>query len=149
VRVLVVDDEPDLTTLCRIGLEAGGHDVEIALDGESGLEAILARPPDVVVLDFMMPGIDGLSVLERMRRALPDPDAVPVVMLSAKGRAEDAARGLSAGATAYVTKPFSLEDLERLLVDVVGEDRAARAFRRTRALAGLQHRVRTDGMSSH
>ena len=144
MRVLIVDDERDLTELCRIGLESNGHTVQIALDGESGLEMIFgSTPPDVIVLDFMMPGVDGLSVLERMQR-VPEAQREPVVKLSAKGRAEDAARGLAAGATAYVTKPFSLEDLEQLLEDVASEDAAARAFRRNRALAGLQHRTRAD-----
>jgi len=138
VRVLVVDDEPDLVLLCRLGLQASGHDVDIAMDGHEGLAMILEDVPDIVVLDFMMPGLDGLTVLERMRRALPDPEAVPVVMLSAKGRPEDALRGLAAGATAYVTKPFSIDDLERLLSDVAAEDVNARQLRRTRALANLR-----------
>jgi DNA-binding response OmpR family regulator len=138
VRVLVVDDEPDLVMLCQMGLQASGHDVEVAMDGGEGLATILGDPPDVVLLDFMMPGLDGLSVLERMRRDLPDPENVPVVMLSAKGRPEDALRGLAAGAIAYVTKPFSIDDLERLLVDVVAEDVLARQLRRTRSIASLQ-----------
>lgn len=138
MRVLVVDDEPDLVLLCRLGLQASGHVVDIAMDGHEGLAMILEEAPDVVVLDFMMPGLDGLTVLERMRRSLPDPEAVPVVMLSAKGRPEDALRGLAAGATAYVTKPFSIDDLERLLSEVANEDVNARQLRRTRALANLQ-----------
>lgn len=138
MRVLVVDDEPDLVMLCQMGLQANGHQVEVAMDGGEGLAAILGDPPDVVLLDFMMPGLDGLSVLERMRRDLPDPENVPVVMLSAKGRPEDALRGLAAGAIAYVTKPFSIDDLERLLVDVVAEDVLARQLRRTRSIASLQ-----------
>ena len=144
MRVLIIDDERDLTELCRIGLESNGHSVEVALDGEAGLEAIHARTPDVIVLDFMMPGLDGLSVLERMNRDLAEAARPPVVMLSAQGRAEDAVRGLAAGATSYVTKPFSLEDLEQLLIDVISEDAAARAFRRNRALAGLRNRPRAD-----
>ena len=138
VRVLVVDDEPDLVLLCRLGLQASGHVVDIAMDGHEGLTMILEDAPDIVVLDFMMPGLDGLTVLERMRRSLPDPEAIPVVMLSAKGRPEDALRGLAAGATAYVTKPFSIDDLERLLSDVVSEDVNARQVRRSRALASLR-----------
>ena len=137
MHVLVVDDEPDLVMLCRMHLESQGHRVSVALSGDEGLAAVWADVPDVVLLDFMMPGTDGLTVLERMRRET-DPGAnVPVVMLSAKGRPEDALRGLSAGATAYVTKPFALDELEALLNAVVQESSAERDLRRTRALAAL------------
>lgn len=141
MRVLVVDDEPDVVLLCQLGLQANGHDVDIAMDGQEALDIILSERgphPAIVVLDFMMPGVDGLSVLERMRRSLPDPEALPVVMLSAKGRPEDALRGLAAGATAYVTKPFSIDELDRLLGEIATEDVPARQLRRTRAIAGLR-----------
>ena len=138
MRILVVDDEPDLVMLCQMGLQACGHQVDVAMDGAEGLAAIVSDPPDIVLLDFMMPGVDGLSVLEKMRRDLIDPDSVPTVMLSAKGRPEDALRGLAAGAIAYVTKPFSIDDLERLLADVVAEDAPARQLRRTRAIDTLR-----------
>jgi DNA-binding response OmpR family regulator len=137
VRVLVIDDETDLLQLCRIALEGSGHQVTTAETGEQGLEAIQNDRPDVIVLDFMMPMTDGLTVLERLRRDI-DPDAnTPVVMLSARGRPEDALRGLAAGATAYVTKPFSLDEFEELLAVVVDESPAERDLRRTRALATL------------
>jgi two-component system OmpR family response regulator len=137
VHVLVVDDEPDLVVLCQMGLSAAGHQVDIAMDGAEALTAMSADPPDIVVLDFMMPGMDGLSVLERMQRDFTDPELLPVVMLSAKGRPEDAVRGLAAGATAYVTKPFSIDELESLLAAIVAEDIPARQLRRTRTLAAL------------
>lgn len=137
VHVLVVDDETDLLQLCRIALEGSGHEVTTAATGVEGLEAAQSNRPDVIVLDFMMPAVDGLTVLERLRRDV-DPDgSMPVVMLSARGRPEDALRGLAAGATAYVTKPFSLDELEELLVVVVSESPAERDLRRTRALATL------------
>src|SRR3954463_9865187 len=118
MHVLVVDDEPDLLELCRMSLESSGHHVTVALGGDEALSALWNDLPDVVLLDFMMPGVDGLTVMERLRRDLDPQGSVPVVMLSAKGRAEDALRGLAAGATAYVTKPFGIDELEDLLVAV-------------------------------
>jgi DNA-binding response OmpR family regulator len=137
VHVLVIDDETELLQLCRIALEGSGHEVTTAASGEEGLAAVQAAAPDVIVLDFMMPATDGLTVLERLRREVDPTSSVPVVMLSARGRPEDALRGLAAGATAYVTKPFSLDELEDLLNAVATETPAARDLRRTRALATL------------
>jgi DNA-binding response OmpR family regulator len=137
MRVLVIDDETELLQLCRIALEAGGHEVTTAESGQEGLDAVKSDRPDVIVLDFMMPSVDGLSVLERLQRDVDREREVPVVMLSARGRPEDALRGLAAGATAYVIKPFSLDDLESLLITVVAETPAERDLRRHRALAML------------
>jgi DNA-binding response OmpR family regulator len=137
VHVLVIDDEPELLQLCRIALESSGHEVTTAETGDDGLQAVATAKPDVVVLDFMMPTTDGLTVLERLKRDIDPQGSVPVIMLSARGRPEDALRGLAAGATAYVTKPFSLDDLENLLDEVAVETPAERDLRRTRALAQL------------
>src|SRR3954468_5556234 len=137
MRVLVIDDETELLQLCRIALEAGGHEVTTAESGQEGLDAVKSDRPDVIVLDFMMPSVDGLSVLERLQRGVDREREVPVVMLSARGRPEDALRGLAAGATAYMTKPFSLDELEELLITILEESPAARDLRRTRALATL------------
>jgi DNA-binding response OmpR family regulator len=137
VHILVIDDEPDLLELCRIALQGSGHQVTTALTAEEGLASISKAKPDIVVLDFMMPMTDGLTVLERLRRDVDPEGAVPVVMLSARGRPEDALRGLAAGATAYMTKPFSLDELEELLGAILDESPAARDLRRTRALATL------------
>jgi len=137
VHVLVIDDEPDLLELCRIGLEGSGHEVTTAITAEDGLLAVKTNPPNIIVLDFMMPMTDGLTVLERLRRDVDPQGEFPVVMLSARGRPEDALRGLAAGATAYVTKPFSFDELEDLLHAIIAESPAARDLRRTRALAAL------------
>jgi DNA-binding response OmpR family regulator len=137
MHVLVVDDEPDVIELCRMSFESGGHRVTVAHGGDEAIAAVCAETPDVVLLDFMMPGLDGLSVLERIRRDLDPHRTVPVVMLSAKGRPEDALRGLAAGATAYVTKPFAIDELEQLLEAVVSETPAERDLRRTRSLAAV------------
>ena len=137
MHVLVVDDEPDLIELCRMSFETAGHRVTVAAGGDEAIAALVDGRPDVVLLDFMMPGVDGLTVLERMRRDADPRSGVPVVMLSAKGRPEDALRGLAAGATAYVTKPFGIDALEELLTAVVSETPAERDVRRTRALAAV------------
>jgi DNA-binding response OmpR family regulator len=106
-RVLVVDDDPTVReVVCRY-LETAGFAVEAADDGQVGLDAALADPPDLVVLDLMLPGLDGLEVFRRLRAAAP----VPVVMLTALGDEEDRLVGLELGADDYVTKPFSPREL--------------------------------------
>jgi DNA-binding response OmpR family regulator len=107
-RVLVVDDDPTVSDVVRRYLEQAGCDVELAADGADGLAAIAAHRPDLVVLDLMMPGIDGLEVCRRIRRQLPD---LPVIMLTALGEEADRVLGLEVGADDYVTKPFSPREL--------------------------------------
>ena len=107
-RVLVVDDDPTVSDVLRRYLEQAGCEVRLAADGADGLAAIAAQRPDLVVLDLMMPGIDGLEVCRRVRRQLPD---LPVVMLTALGEEADRVLGLEVGADDYVTKPFSPREL--------------------------------------
>lgn len=138
MRVLVVDDEPDVLLLCRLILEADGHEVRTAGDVSTGLAAVRQMRPDVVLLDFVMPGTDGLEMLERLRRI---PEAPPVVMFSAKGEPADRLRGLAAGAAAYLAKPFEPTALVRTLEQVAAESPAAREVRRTVALATLARKM--------
>jgi DNA-binding response OmpR family regulator len=106
-RVLVVDDDATVSeVLCRY-LEQAGFDVEVVSDGRLGLEAALTRPPDLVVLDLMLPGLHGLEVFRRVREQLP----LPVIMLTALGDETDRLTGLELGADDYVTKPFSPREL--------------------------------------
>jgi len=107
-RVLVVDDDPTVSDVVRRYLEQAGFQVRLAADGAGGLAAVAAQRPDLVVLDLMMPGIDGLEVCRRLRRQLPD---LPVVMLTALGEEADRVLGLEVGADDYVTKPFSPREL--------------------------------------
>ncbi|MFC7529211.1 response regulator transcription factor [Actinoplanes sp. GCM10030250] len=107
-RVLVVDDDPTVSDVVRRYLEQAGCEVRLAADGADGLAAVAAQRPDLVVLDLMMPGIDGLEVCRRLRRQLPD---LPVVMLTALGEEADRVLGLEVGADDYVTKPFSPREL--------------------------------------
>ncbi|TDC66318.1 response regulator transcription factor [Micromonospora sp. KC207] len=107
-RVLVVDDDLTVSDVVRRYLEQDGCEVRLAADGADGLAAIAIHRPDLVVLDLMMPGIDGLEVCRRIRRQLPD---LPVIMLTALGEEADRVLGLEVGADDYVTKPFSPREL--------------------------------------
>ncbi len=113
-RVLVVDDDLTVSDVVARYLARDGHQVERAADGVTALQRASARPPDLVVLDLMLPGMSGLEVCRRLRKIAP----VPVVMLTARGEEDDRVIGLELGADDYVTKPFSPRELV-LRVDAV------------------------------
>lgn len=106
-HVLVVDDEPRYLRVIRFNLEAGGYRVTCTATGEDALGLLRARDPDLVMLDIMLPGIDGFEVCRRIRE-LAD---TPIIMLTAKGADEDKVKGFRVGADDYVTKPFSAQEL--------------------------------------
>jgi two-component system OmpR family response regulator len=108
IRALVVDDEPALTDLLSMALRYEGWDVRTAADGSTAVTAARAFKPDVVLLDVMLPDLDGLSVLRRIRADEPD---LPIVFLTAKDAVDDRVAGLTVGADDYVVKPFSLEEV--------------------------------------
>ena len=108
VRILVVDDEAYITDLIAAGLRFVGFEVDTAAEGRDALAKVAATRPDLVVLDISMPGIDGLEVVERLRR---DGVATPVVFLTARDAPADRIRGLHVGGYDYITKPFSLDEL--------------------------------------
>jgi two-component system response regulator MprA len=108
VRILVVDDEPAVREALERALRLEGYEVDLAPDGGEALALIARRPPDAVVLDVMMPHIDGLEVCRRMRS---ESDRTPVLMLTAKDAVADRVTGLDAGADDYVVKPFALDEL--------------------------------------
>jgi two-component system response regulator MprA len=107
-QVLVVDDEPALVKALERALRLDGHDVAVATDGQFALDRLAGSTPDLVVLDVMMPRIDGLEVCRRLRSA---GDRVPVLMLTARDGIDDRVDGLDAGADDYLSKPFSLREL--------------------------------------
>jgi DNA-binding response OmpR family regulator len=117
-RVLVVDDEAPIRLLCRVNLEAEGMEVLEAADGPSGLEAARRERPDVVLLDVMMPGLDGWRVAEEL---LDDADTrgIPIVFLTARAELRDRARGLDLGGLDYVTKPFNPVELAPLVRELI------------------------------
>ncbi|MER6129147.1 response regulator transcription factor [Streptomyces sp. NPDC001795] len=106
-RVLVVDDDPTVSEVVSGYLTRAGFAVDVAADGPSAVAGATAQPPDLVVLDLMLPGMDGLEVCRRIREAGP----LPVIMLTARGDEEDRILGLEVGADDYVTKPFSPREL--------------------------------------
>ena len=107
-RVLVVDDDDTIASVVAGYLDRAGHDVSRLADGPSALQAMAERRPDLVVLDIMLPGMDGLEVCQRARSTYPD---LPVVMLTALAEPDDRIAGLELGADDYVTKPFSPREL--------------------------------------
>jgi DNA-binding response OmpR family regulator len=108
VRILIVDDDCSLLEQIQQILSSQRYNVETAKDGEEGLDKLLDNPFDAIILDIMMPKIDGLSVLEQMRKAGID---TPVLMLTAKCDVQDRVKGLDLGADDYLAKPFSLDEL--------------------------------------
>ncbi|MFE3290130.1 response regulator transcription factor [Rhodococcus sp. NPDC059234] len=107
-RVLIVDDEPNIVELLSVSLRFQGFEVEVAGNGPEGLDKARAFRPDAMILDVMMPGMDGFGLLRRLRA---DGVDAPVLFLTAKDAVEDKVTGLTLGADDYVTKPFSLEEV--------------------------------------
>jgi two-component system response regulator MprA len=108
VRILVVDDEPAVRTALRRALLLEGYDVDLAADGFEALDAVTARAPDALVLDVLMPRLDGLEACRRLRAG---GDRTPVLMLTARDAISDRVAGLDAGADDYLVKPFALDEL--------------------------------------
>lgn len=117
-KVLVIDDEAPIRLLCRVNLEAEGMDVVEAGDGPAGLDAAEREQPDVILLDVMMPGLDGWTVAERLLES-EDTGHIPIVFLTARADLRDRARGIDLGGLEYVTKPFNPVELATLVRGVV------------------------------
>jgi DNA-binding response OmpR family regulator len=110
--ILVVDDEPDIRLLTKMNLERDGHTIVTATDGEEALDAVRVAPPDLIVLDVMMPKVDGWEVLETLKSALDKPiTEIPVILLTALGSPLDRVKGGIEGAVQYLTKPIELDEL--------------------------------------
>ena len=109
-RVLIVDDEPNIVISLEFLMKREGFAVSVARDGEEALERIRAERPDLVILDVMMPKLNGFEVCETVRTD-PQLAAVRILMLTAKGREAEMRKGISLGADAYIAKPFSTRDL--------------------------------------
>jgi len=106
-RILIIEDEERIRQFLQRGLSFDGYRVDVAADGQAGLELARDNPPDLVLLDIMLPGMDGLEVCRRIRTA----SEVPILMLTAKETVEDRVRGLDAGADDYLVKPFAFDEL--------------------------------------
>jgi two-component system, OmpR family, phosphate regulon response regulator PhoB len=109
-RILIVEDEEPLTLLLRYNLEAEGYTVEVAMRGDDAEVKISESPPDLMVLDWMLPGLSGIELCRRLR-ARPPTARLPIIMLTARGEEGERVRGLATGADDYIVKPFSLPEL--------------------------------------
>jgi len=139
-RVLVVEDEPDLNNLIRDQLRVEGHSVEQAFDGRTALAAVERAAPDLVVLDWMLPDLDGLTVCRKLR----EEHLMPIIMLTARAEEVDRVLGLEVGADDYLTKPFSMREL---LARVRAQLRRIELEGRRRAPAGGEAAVRVGGLT--
>src|ERR671931_35163 len=136
--VLVIDDEAPIRLLCRVNLEAEGMNVLEASDGPTGLEKARNEHPDVILLDVMMPGLDGWQVAEELIDSEPT-SSIPIVFLTARAEARDRARGLDLGGIDYVTKPFNPVELAPLVRELIHRvDRGEREEVRREKIAELR-----------
>jgi diguanylate cyclase (GGDEF)-like protein len=136
--ILVVDDDPDIARFVEVNLRSAGYDVSVAADGEEALERAGTLRPDLVLLDVMMPRIDGFEVAQRLRRN-PQTSNTSIIMLTAKALSTDKVLGLTAGADDYIIKPF---DPIELLARVKGTLRRAKEMRNLSPLTGLPGNIR-------
>ena len=118
-KVLIVDDEPNIVAALEYLLEKSGYEVSVADNGEEALARVQSFSPDLVLLDVMMPRVNGYEVCRRMRER-PDWKHIKIVMLSAKGRDVEVSKGVSLGADLYVTKPFSNVELVAKIGELLG-----------------------------
>jgi diguanylate cyclase (GGDEF)-like protein len=124
-RVLVADDDPDILTVVKVNLELDGFELETAVDGEDALQKATSQPPNVIILDIMMPRMDGLTALHRLRSQAATA-SIPIILLTARGLPEDRVRGLELGADDYITKPFDITELAARVRAVLRRTQAAR-----------------------
>ncbi len=136
--ILVVDDDPDIARFVEVNLRSAGYDVSVASDGEQALDKAATLRPDLVLLDVMMPRIDGFEVAQRLRRN-PQTANTSIIMLTAKALSTDKVLGLTAGADDYIIKPF---DPIELLARVKGTLRRAKEMRNLSPLTGLPGNIR-------
>ena len=137
-RVLVIDDEDPIRLLCRVNLEAEGMEVLEAADGPGGLEQARSQSPDVILLDVMMPGLDGWQVAAQLLEG-EDTAHVPIIFLTARAEFRDRAHGLDIGGVDYVTKPFNPLELAPLVRDVLARlERGEREELRSENLGKLR-----------
>lgn len=134
-KILLIEDDPDISELVQYNLEREGFKVYASGNGESGLSQAIKLKPDLIVLDLMLPGLDGLSVCRKLR-ANPATAEVPIVMLTAKGEESDVVIGLEMGADDYVSKPFSPKELLARIRAVLRRQRAGGGPAEGRRIAG-------------
>ena len=119
VKIAIIDDDPSMVKVLRIMLTSSGYEVVEATSGTKGFMITKRELPDLVLLDIMMPDVDGFEVCRRLKLD-PDTKNIPVIFVSAKTGAEHIEMGLSLGAEGYITKPFELQDILDKIVEVIG-----------------------------
>ena len=143
-KVLVIDDEAPIRLLCRVNLEAEGMEVVEAPDGPSGLDLATSEKPDAILLDVMMPGLDGWTVAERLLEDEATRE-IPVVFLTARADVRDRVRGIDLGGLDYITKPFNPVELASLVREVVAAvERGEREALRSEKIAELRALMEGD-----
>jgi phosphate regulon transcriptional regulator PhoB len=145
--ILVVDDEEDVLELLRYNLEKDGYKVYTATSGEEALEKAIGKLPDLVALDVMLPGIDGLEVCKKLKNDAKT-SYIPIIMLTARGEESDIVTGLEIGADDYVTKPFSPKELIARIKAILRRHKEQPAGEITRGqivIDGTKHKVRVRG----
>ena len=151
-RILVVEDEEALTTLLRYNLDAEGYDVETVARGDDADTRLKERVPDLVVLDWMLPGLSGIELCRRLR-ARPETKALPIIMLTARGEESERVRGLATGADDYIVKPFSVPELLARVRALLRRAKPAHVANLLVAgdieLDRVSHRIRREGREIH
>jgi len=148
-RILIIDDDPDLLSVCQVGLAALGHELRTAETGLDGLTEAAIRPPDVIVLDLGLPDLDGLEVCKRIRTW----SQVPIIVLSADGSEDRIVEALDEGADDYMTKPFGMRELNARLKVTLRHRPAADDDTQTELVVGalrldlVHHEATLDGNS--
>ena len=147
-KILVVDDEPGIVEIVRVNLEREGYDICEALDGQEGWDQVRSEKPDLVILDVMMPRMNGLELLERIE-ADPHICGVPVILLTVRARDMDVIQGLEKGAVEYLTKPFDPLNLVRVVRRILEEsDQREREAHRQRLLEQRKRSMKSLGKVS-
>jgi len=118
--ILIVDDEEYIVTSLEYVMKSAGYEVVVAYDGEQAIEKVKETAPDLLILDVMMPKLDGFEVCEKIR-ANPLWESIRIIMLTAKGRDSERDKGISLGADAYMTKPFSTRDILKRVTELLGD----------------------------
>lgn len=117
-KILIVDDEPSIIVPVQFLMEQNGYDVRIAFSGEEAMETVETNPPDLILLDIMLPIIDGFEVCQRIREN-PRWDKIKIILLTAMGSDANVAKGLALGADAYIIKPFSNVDIVKKVKELL------------------------------
>jgi DNA-binding response OmpR family regulator len=120
LSAVLAEDDPDIQLVARLALQRAGFDVRVVGSGLAALDAVRERPPDVVLLDWMMPGLDGPETCRRLKAAATTA-GIPVIFLTAKSQESEIQRGLSLGAVGYITKPFDALTLGQQVKDLLSE----------------------------